>query len=188
MTAKGDIHRVVGETLELAQALEEAITLPILMIFIIESGWQKDLGPDEISHLMDEARGNARISMSKPINEKFRQNMRVQIGQIKLLVQNGSMGELKRSLESRLHVSPGGPSASIEVLQNALDARNYLCHDFFKKHMANKGQNAAIQAATSELKEMKETIHKAIAFATTLTHSLREQFPNTFVIIDRRLH
>ena len=188
MSTLEEVHKVAGETLELAQFLEEAIALPILMIFLLEAGGQKDLTPEEISKMIVEAKGNQNPITSKPVTKKLQQNLQAQRGQVNLLVQTGSMGELKRTLESKLHVSPGGPSASIEALQGALEARNHLCHRFFKSHFANTDPEAAIRSALSELSDMKEKIQEAIGFANALVASLQNQFPNTFSNSERRLH
>ncbi|WP_417249801.1 hypothetical protein [Celeribacter sp.] len=188
MTARAEVYRCAGETLELAQFLEEALALSIIMLFIIEAGMQKDFTPEEISKMIVEARRDQIPITSKPVTKKFQQNLQAQMGQVNLLVQTGSMGELKRTLESKLHVSPGGPSASIEVLQGALEARNHLCHGFFKSHFANTDTDAAIRSALSDLSDMKEKIQEAIGFANSLVASLQDQFPITFSNFERRLH
>lgn len=189
MTSSDDVYSKAGEALELAQLLEEAVTIPIMMIFMIESGWQKDISFKQAVKLA-EASGVevAKHLKPKPVDEKKRQNLRLQIGQIALLVQNGTMGELKKALESRLHVSPGGPTAFLDVLQVALESRNYLCHAFFKEYMASSIKEKEKFDAIAKLEEIQKSLREAISFADSLVKSLRQQFPKTFADHDRRVH
>ena len=122
------------------------------------------------------------------MNERFRQNIRAQVGQVVLLVQNGSMGELKRALESSLHVTPGGPSVFLDVLQEALDARNYLCHAFFKDAVKSSTQDNENFDAIARLREIETTLRSAISFANGLADTLRQQFPKTFASDSRTVH
>ncbi|MDO5759361.1 MAG: hypothetical protein Q4P24_18380 [Rhodobacterales bacterium] len=188
MSEQEDIYRVAGEALELSQMLEQALTIPIMMLFMIESGWQKDIAPEELEALIREATAASKVVKSKPVNKRFRQNVRIQIGQVKLLVQNGTMGELKRALESRLHVTPGGPSAFLHVLQEALDARNYLCHAFFKDTVESSARKHADFDAIVKLREIEDSLQNAISFANGLAGTLRQQFPQTFSRDSRTVH
>jgi len=47
MTAQHDVYRKAGEALELAQMLEEALTIPLLMLAIIDSVHASECCPDE---------------------------------------------------------------------------------------------------------------------------------------------
>lgn len=188
MSEQEDIYRIAGEALELSQMLEQALTIPIMMLFIIESGWQKDIASNEVEALIKESAAASKAVKSQPVNERFRQNVRAQVGQITLLVQNGSMGELKRALESRLHVSPGGPSVFLHVLQEALEARNYLCHAFFKGAIESSTQDNDNFDAIAKLREIETTLRKAISFANGLADTLHQQFPKTFASDSRTVH
>ena len=52
MSEQEDIYHIAGEALELSQMLEEALTIPIMMLFIIESGGQKDITSNEAEALI----------------------------------------------------------------------------------------------------------------------------------------
>ncbi|MDP7149435.1 MAG: hypothetical protein QGI08_14800 [Paracoccaceae bacterium] len=188
MSEQEEIYRIAGEALELSQMLEQALTIPIMMLFMIESGWQKDIASKEIETLIEESTLGSTAVKSQPVNERFRQNIRAQVGQITLLVQNGSMGELKKALESRLHVTPGGPSAFLHVLQDALDSRNYLCHTFFKDSVESSAREDGNFDAIAKLREIETSLRKAISFANGLADTLRQQFPQTFESDSKTVH
>lgn len=189
MTSADDIYKKVGEALELSQMLEEAVTIPIMMLFMIESGWQKDLSFKDTVKLAEASGVDvAKHIKSKPFDKKMRQNLRLQVGQITLLVQNGTMGELKKALESRLHISPGGPSVFLDILQESLESRNYLCHNFFKDYMASSINEKREPDAIAKLEEIQNKLRDAISFADSLTSSLQQQFPKTFTDHDFIVH
>lgn len=183
-----DILQKAGEALELSQILEEALTIPIVMMFVLESGKQKDLSGEEITKLYKEASTSTTGVISKPVNKKYRQDVQMKIGRIKLMAQNGTMGELKRALEGCLQVSPNGPSPFFDVLQDALDVRNHLCHEFFKKNMIESYNEDAQLSALEKLDDMQASLRKAISFVNTLTDTIQQQFPKTFSDLNHSIH
>lgn len=137
MTTRDDIHRKAGEALSLAHKLEQSLTAPIMMLFVIESGGaSNDLSKQDVLRLVREDKARERPSVKiHVVDEKFQERMRQEKIAVQMLVRNGSMGELKRRLQNFLRTSPGGPPVSLTVLQDALEARNYLCHEFFKEFL-----------------------------------------------------
>jgi hypothetical protein len=189
MTTRDDVHRKAGEALGLAQALELALTVPIMMLFLLESGHGKDLSKRDLLALIKEDKARERPTVKVTVvDDSFRQRMRLEISDIQMLVRNGSMGALKQRLQKYLRVSPGGPPAPLDVLQVALEARNYLCHEFFKDFGTNLEQDQGADRAASKLDNFQDAIREAITFCDQLTKALRQQFPRTFDETAAQIH
>lgn len=181
MTTRDDVHCKAGEALSLAQALELALTVPIMMLSLLESGHAKDLTAQDVVRMIREDKARERsVIKSKVMDEKLQERMRMELTDIAMLVRNGSMGALKTRLQGYLRSSPGGPSAPLTVLEDALEARNYLCHQFFKDVSADLEQGHAVDHVVSKLDEMQDAFRAAISFCDRLTEALRQAFPKTF--------
>lgn len=180
MSEQENVYRIAGEALDLSQRLEEALTITIMMMYMLKYEC-KDLD----TKIIKKAKANQKLK-SKPVTT-MRQKKLIEKGDILLLVENGSMGQLKKTLELFFQVTPLGPSPIFDVLGEALEARNYLCHKFFKEYntIKSKGQFDAV----AKLEEMQTNLREAIAFAMGLTDKLNRQFPQTFSdLLQQRLH
>lgn len=182
MTTRDDVHRKVGEALGLAQALEIGLTAPILMLSLIESGHaSQDLSTQDVLTLIKEDKARERPTAKlRTMDDKLRERLRQELISVAMLVQNGTMGELRKKLQHYLRSSPGGPPAPLDELQDALEARNYLCHEFFKEYGADIEQGQGMDSALARLDALQDDFRAAIAFCDRLTGALRQAFPKTF--------
>lgn len=188
MTENVEIYRLAGEAIELSQMLEESLTIPIMMLSILKLGGQKEYSKVDVANVFDRVPRKQVLKNSKKINERFIQDVKIEVGQILLLVQKGSMGDLKKTLEERLKISPGGPNAFFVVLERALKARNYLCHSFFKDYIAGATQSWPNSDPVSKLEEISSELQEAIQFSHSLELELRGKFPKTFLENGATLH
>lgn len=181
MTTSDDVHLKAGKTLGLAQKLEMSLTIPILMLAMLESGMGKDLTPKDVLQLIREDKARERpVVKLRTMDEKFRERMRAELINVAMLVKNGTMGDLRTKLQSYLRISPGGPPAPLDELRDALEARNYVCHEFFKEYGADMERGEGLERAISRLNALQADLEAAITFCDRLAATLHRVFPKTF--------
>lgn len=159
------------------------------MLFLMESGYNKEYSyEDAINIYKAKNSGNSPVIKIKSVDMKFQQDMQLRVGSIALMVKNGSLGELKRELEKYIRISPNGPSASFDVLQHALDARNYLCHEFFKEIGEGLENDRVSTQVIAKLEEIQAALQAAISFSDQIASTLRQQFPRSFADRCKAIH
>ncbi|WP_157577862.1 hypothetical protein [Roseivivax halodurans] len=97
------------------------------------------------------------------------------------------MGKLKKELEGHFFMDEVG-SEFFTTFEVALDARNYLCHGFFKDFLAQQAGLCSEQAALDKLEDIKSQIRIATNYSGSIVSSLQENFPRVFDEVHLSVH
>jgi hypothetical protein len=171
-----EIHQRAGEALDLSQAFEALLSSLLIMLFMLENGLQRDISPEELLDQTQRAEEYG-THIKRRSMARFRSDSQIKRTELLMLVRNGTMGDLKRALSAKLNISANGPSHYWPEFEQALEARNYLCHRFFDE----LNESSAKFDPLKKLDEILKKLEKACDRGVQIQQALIEQFPKTFI-------